>query len=65
MHVNFGIMEPLDPPIRNKGARYHAYAERGATALEAYARALEEAGLLAPGGGAPPTRSAAAGAGAC
>ena len=65
MHVNFGIMEPLDPPIRNKGARYHAYAERGATALEAYARALEEAGLLAPGGGTPPTWPAAAGAGAC
>ncbi len=65
MHVNFGIMEPLDPPIRNKGARYHAYAERGATALEAYARALEEAGLLASGGGTPPTRPAAAGAGAC
>ena len=48
MHVNFGIMEPLDPPVRNKGARYRAYAERGAAALEAYAGALEEAGLLAP-----------------
>ncbi len=52
LHVNFGIMEPLDPPVRSKGARYHAYAERGAAALEAYARALEEAGLLAPGAGA-------------
>lgn len=36
MHVNFGIMEPLDTPIRNKGARYEAYAERGAQALERY-----------------------------
>ena len=52
MHVNFGIMEPLDPPVRSKGARYHAYAERAAAALEAYARALEGAGLLAPGAGA-------------
>lgn len=36
MHVNFGIMEPFDPPIRNKRQRYAAYAQRGADALEAY-----------------------------
>lgn len=40
MHVNFGIMPPLEPPIRNKQARYAAYAERGTQALERYARAV-------------------------
>ncbi len=29
MHVNFGILKPLDQHIRNKGMRYAAYAERG------------------------------------
>ena len=51
MHVNFGIMEPLAEPVRNKGARYAAYAARGARAMEAYARQLREAGLLARGEG--------------
>ena len=46
MHVNFGIMEPLDPPVRNKRDRYAAYARRGAQALEAYAVELKTAGLL-------------------
>lgn len=45
MHVNFGIMEPLEPPVRNKGQRYAAYAERGARALEGYAADLERLGL--------------------
>lgn len=46
MHVNFGIMEPLERHIRNKRDRYHAYAERGAAALARYREALEAAGLL-------------------
>ena len=46
MHVNFGIMKPLDAPIRNKRARYEAYAERGAVALKGYRRALVDAGLM-------------------
>lgn len=46
MHVNFGIMPPLDTPIRNKRARYEAYAERGEKALREYAAALASAGLL-------------------
>ena len=29
MHVNFGIMEPLRPAVRNKRERYAAYAARG------------------------------------
>lgn len=46
MHVNFGIMPPLPSPVRNKKARYEAYAQRGAAALAAYRQALVEVGLL-------------------
>lgn len=46
MHVNFGIMEPLERPVRNKRERYAAYAERGDEALKAYVEGLAEAGLL-------------------
>ena len=46
MHVNFGIMEPLERPVRNKRERYAAYAERGGEALKAYVEGLAEAGLL-------------------
>lgn len=52
MHVNFGIMAPLEHPVRNKRERYRAYAERGERALESYASELEEAGLApSPAGG--------------
>ena len=46
MHVNFGIMRPLEARIRNKRDRYHAYAERGQAALSSYVEALRRAGLL-------------------
>ncbi len=46
MHVNFGIMRPLEVRIRNKRDRYHAYAERGQAALSSYVEALRRAGLL-------------------
>lgn len=46
MHVNFGIMEPLEKPVRNKRDRYAAYAERGARALAGYREALVDAGLM-------------------
>lgn len=49
MHVNFGIMPPLDPPVRNKRERYRAYSERGAAALQDYIAALEGAGLMEKG----------------
>ena len=49
MHVNFGIMEPLRPAVRNKRERYAAYAARGRQALDAYCRALSHAGLLPEG----------------
>lgn len=47
MHVNFGILAPLEPRIRNKQKRYEAYAERGGRAMDAYCARLREAGLLA------------------
>jgi hypothetical protein len=28
MKANFGLMPPLDPPVRNKRKRYRAYAAR-------------------------------------
>ncbi len=46
MHVNFGVFLPLDPPIKNKSARYDAYALRGSQALDGYVAALRENDLL-------------------
>ena len=46
MHVNFGILKPLDQHIRNKGMRYAAYAERGARAMEGYVADIRAKGLL-------------------
>ena len=46
MHVNFGIMPPLETPIRNKGQRYAAYAARGSQALEGFISQLREKALL-------------------
>ena len=46
MHVNFGIMRPLDERIRNKRERYAAYARRGAEALVGYCCQLRQRGLL-------------------
>lgn len=44
-HVNFGIMTPLETPLRNKRERYAAYAARGTQALMGYAAELEKARL--------------------
>ena len=46
MHVNFGIFEPLQKPIRNKRERYAAYAERGERALLEYVEQLKSKGLM-------------------
>ena len=46
MHVNFGILKPLDQRIRNKGMRYAAYAERGSRAMEGYVADIRAKGLL-------------------
>lgn len=50
MHVNFGIMEPLVPAVRNKQERYAAYASRGARALSLYCQELARLGFLPRGG---------------
>jgi len=36
MHVNFGLLPPLDPPVRGKRDRYAAYAERARHDLAAF-----------------------------
>ncbi len=46
MHVNFGIIPPLEEKVRNKRDRYAAYAARGARALEAHVATLRGRGLL-------------------
>ncbi len=46
MHVNFGILEPIQPKIKNKRQRYAAYAERGKAALDAYVQQLRAKGLV-------------------
>ncbi|MBO4365955.1 MAG: methylenetetrahydrofolate--tRNA-(uracil(54)-C(5))-methyltransferase (FADH(2)-oxidizing) TrmFO [Eggerthellaceae bacterium] len=47
MHVNFGILEPLDQKIRNKQERYTRYAERGKAAFLQYVTELRVCNLLA------------------
>lgn len=42
MHVNFGLMPALDPPVRKKRERYEAYARRGAADLTAYIRSRSD-----------------------
>lgn len=48
-HVNFGLVPPLDPPVKRKRERYDAYAARGSAALERYCASLRMAGLALPG----------------
>lgn len=43
MHVNFGLLPPLDPPVRGKRERYAAYSARGSVALGSW---LAKAGGL-------------------
>ena len=45
MHVNFGIIAPLEESIKKKQLRYAKYQQRGAEALTAYVAKLKEAGL--------------------
>jgi len=43
MKPNFGILPPLDPPVRRKRERYAAYARRAEKAIQAI---IQEQGLL-------------------
>ena len=46
MHVNFGVFDPLEPPVRAKRERYAAYAARASAALVDYVRELRGTGLM-------------------
>lgn len=48
MHVNFGIMTPLENRVRNKRERYKHYALRSMKALEEYKATYEEKTFFAP-----------------
>jgi methylenetetrahydrofolate--tRNA-(uracil-5-)-methyltransferase len=52
MHVNFGLVPPLDPPVRGKRGRYEAYASRAAESLQGYVDARPDV-LAAPITAAP------------
>ncbi len=41
MHVNFGLVPPLDPPVSGKRRRYAAYSRRARTDLRDYLRAAD------------------------
>lgn len=45
MHVNYGLMPSLSPPVRGKQDRYAAYAARAALALDAWTRARGDLAL--------------------
>lgn len=45
MHVNFGILPPLDPPVRSKRDRGAAYSARGAAAIAAWSSSTDDLGL--------------------
>jgi methylenetetrahydrofolate--tRNA-(uracil-5-)-methyltransferase len=47
MHVNFGLVPPLVPPVRGKRERYAAYAARGREALAAWVAGRGDLELLA------------------
>lgn len=46
MHVNFGIMPPLEKRIKSKQDRYFAFAKRGEQAMNEYMSKLAEQGLF-------------------
>lgn len=45
MHVNFGIIEPLDTKIKNKRQRYEEYSSRGNAAMREYVSDLLQEGF--------------------
>jgi len=45
MKANYGLLPALNPPIRNKRARYQSYAQRALTAMAESLRALADPGL--------------------
>ena len=51
MHVNFGILQPLENRIRNKQERYLAYASRAREQIVLYRDELQKLGLVECGVG--------------
>jgi methylenetetrahydrofolate--tRNA-(uracil-5-)-methyltransferase len=45
MHVNFGLMPPLEPPVKGKRERAAAYAARGASAMAQWLAAAQDLGF--------------------
>ncbi len=45
MHVNFGLIPPLETPVKNKRARYEAYSQRAREALDSYRDQLAAHGV--------------------
>jgi methylenetetrahydrofolate--tRNA-(uracil-5-)-methyltransferase len=45
MHVNFGLMPPLVPPVRNKRERAAAYAARGSDAMASWVESAAALGI--------------------
>jgi len=45
MHVNFGLVPPLDPPVRGKRDRYAVYAARAAGAVHAFVASRPDLGI--------------------
>jgi methylenetetrahydrofolate--tRNA-(uracil-5-)-methyltransferase len=45
MHVNFGLMPPLEPPVKGKRERAAAYATRGASAMAQWLAAAQDLGF--------------------
>ena len=46
MHVNFGVYPPLEQHIKNKGARYRAFAERELADMGSYVEELTSLGIV-------------------
>lgn len=42
MHVNFGVLPPLEKQIKNKRQRYEEFAKRGRIAIDKYAKEVNE-----------------------
>lgn len=50
MHVNLGIMPPLEPPVKRKRERYHAFSLRAQSAIDGFAASHGGLNLLAYSG---------------
>lgn len=47
MHVNIGLLPPLDPPVRGRRERYAAHSERAANAIAGWVDSRQDLGIEA------------------